>query len=323
MGNPFINLFKGFGIKANKAVAGGAVKLPGIVDQAVKKEALIKAASLKGFNTYADFSANALKDKADAFNSLKSVIGKTDSKSLINLRSAKYLDSAGKDSPRYKYGNFTKIKESDSNDSIRGISSSYNGSSGSKIYNHGKADSDGSEKAMEALNILSAQHFPADKIDGYSARQLYGSRDKPYSAIINSGDSRISILVGDDYVEVDSMILPPDKRGQGYAKEWFDSVVTQSRKAGKKEIKLYASRASDMNGYYTWPRYGFDAELPPYILREARMAGLSARKVSDLMKTEEGRKWWLTNGKSLYMTFDLDENSLNSGIWNKYRKENR
>jgi len=80
--NPFIELFKGFGINANKAVgavADGARKgwqLLGIKDPTVTSGALFKAGSSKGIGVYADIAADVLKEKASAMAAVRNVLEK-------------------------------------------------------------------------------------------------------------------------------------------------------------------------------------------------------------------------------------------------------
>jgi hypothetical protein len=67
---------------------------------------------------------------------------------------------------------------------------------------------------------------------------------------------------------------------------------------------------SPYNGYYTWPRFGYQGnvikyhldKMPPELRADVAQAG---GKISGLMATKAGRDWWLGHGDSLSATFDL------------------
>jgi hypothetical protein len=58
-----------------------------------------------------------------------------------------------------------------------------------------------------------------------------------------------------------------------------------------------------------WPIFGFDGRLPREVIDELPSELAAARRVSDLMKTQEGREWWIRNGDDINLTFDLSRNS--------------
>lgn len=69
------------------------------------------------------------------------------------------------------------------------------------------------------------------------------------------------------------------------------------------------------NGYYTYPKYGFDEAIPAAILAQItplQNAALQGRvTVLDLMADDVGRKFWKANGVQLNnMVFDLTPGSL-------------
>jgi hypothetical protein len=80
------------------------------------------------------------------------------------------------------------------------------------------------------------------------------------------------------------------------------------------------------NGYYTWPRFGYDAKLfwPTSMLPQPLQAGVEAAggNVRGLMQTEEGRDWWLRNGHPLGdARFDLTKGSYSQQTLNAYLRE--
>lgn len=76
-----------------------------------------------------------------------------------------------------------------------------------------------------------------------------------------------------------------------------------------------------MNGYYTWPRLGYDgawndeekAKLPEHFR--------STQTIQDLMATPEGRQWWKMNGWAKELSFDLKPDSRSHQVLNQYLTE--
>lgn len=124
-------------------------------------------------------------------------------------------------------------------------------------------------------------------------------------------------------------------RGEGVGKQMFGRQVENAVAAGVKSIDTHAAGQfvagpdpnktyGTYNGYYTWPRYGYDAKLPDSAyakltggLKEKADAG--GKMVSSLMGTDEGRKWWLRNGSDLFHAdFDLTPGSKSLSTFTKY-----
>jgi hypothetical protein len=126
--------------------------------------------------------------------------------------------------------------------------------------------------------------------------------------------------------------------GQGFGLEMFGRQVENATIHGIDHIETYAAGQFEpgpdpnrsygyYNGYYTWPRFGYDAEVPPSVA--AKLEGklkadveAAGGNVSGLMKTEEGQKWWLYNGKRLTdARFDLAKGSYNQQTLNAYLRK--
>jgi hypothetical protein len=103
-----------------------------------------------------------------------------------------------------------------------------------------------------------------------------------------------------------------EKQGNGAGAEIFFAQVEASARAKFGKIKVTAARSSDMNGYYTWARFGYDADISSL---DGSMASRiqskfpNVNRLSDLMKTSKGREWWKKNGDTWRGTFDLSPNS--------------
>ena len=74
---------------------------------------------------------------------------------------------------------------------------------------------------------------------------------------------------------------------------------------GKGPITLM-EREVDMNGYYTWPRLGYNGDLiGSFADRASREVGHTVSTVRDLMMTADGRDFWKDEGYQIGLQFDL------------------
>src|SRR5690606_31950251 len=85
-----------------------------------------------------------------------------------------------------------------------------------------------------------------------------------------------------------------DHRGLGLGTRIFSEQVSEAVKNGFDRIETDGGAARDENGYYTWPRLGYDRSMGvsdwPWSAPPPSFG--SVNKISDLMKTPEGREWW-------------------------------
>jgi hypothetical protein len=94
-----------------------------------------------------------------------------------------------------------------------------------------------------------------------------------------------------------------------------------ARRLGISRIELVAGRRSYENGYYTWPRFGFDGLLPPNIQQKLPPGLSHAQSVLDLMDGETGRRWWKEHGATVPVTFDLSQGSRSWEVFGRYLQE--
>ena len=76
------------------------------------------------------------------------------------------------------------------------------------------------------------------------------------------------------------------------------------------------------NGYYTWARCGFDAELPPDRQQLLSPALSGCRTVNDVM-LRDGADWWRAEGVPLEIAFDLRADSSMMRVLQRYLDELR
>ncbi|MEN6449325.1 MAG: hypothetical protein ABFC96_02445 [Thermoguttaceae bacterium] len=91
----------------------------------------------------------------------------------------------------------------------------------------------------------------------------------------------------------------------GLGLQMFYRQARNAARLGVTRIEAVAGRRGDENGYYSWPRYGFDAPLPPRFRRSLPDDWQHLRGLLHLMSSERGRQWWRQHGFTLPVAFDL------------------
>ena len=115
----------------------------------------------------------------------------------------------------------------------------------------------------------------------------------------------------------------------GLGKVSFARQAFQASELGVKYIRTMAAgdhstatRDHDrMNGYYTWPRFGYNAAFNDFARQLFESKLTQKRKiydVLDLMKTEDGRDVWYHYGEGGYMIFVLDGRSKSMRALKRY-----
>ena len=125
-----------------------------------------------------------------------------------------------------------------------------------------------------------------------------------------------------------AIILNPDAP-KGMGTQIITRQVAAARKTGISSIELNAAGypgSKNMNGYYTWSRLGFNAEIPDYKVSNmpAEIKGtMRNNTMLELYRTQAGRDWWKANGNSMNMEFDTKANSKSSQALDAYNEERR
>ena len=134
---------------------------------------------------------------------------------------------------------------------------------------------------------------------------------------LSGADDQVMIL--DELIMLRSNALPA-----GFGLRMFAIQAHAAADMGISAIALEAagsSASSIFNGYYTWPRYGFDAKIDQQLLRNLPETLTGAASVADLMESQEGRSWWLENGHESCMEFDLTPGSRSWQTLKRVMKE--
>lgn len=106
----------------------------------------------------------------------------------------------------------------------------------------------------------------------------------------------------------------------------FAREVAGARALGVDYISTFAAGSygdTYYNGYYTWARFGYNANLTGSEIDELPPALKSATTLNQLMRLPGGPEWWKVYGIGREMRFDLGENSESLRILQDYLREHR
>ena len=99
-------------------------------------------------------------------------------------------------------------------------------------------------------------------------------------------------------------------------------MVREAAALGFSAIDAYAPVGQgNLNGYYTWPRFGFDAPLTAEDRAALPPSIAGAQTLLDVMASAEGRDWWRAEGHSVQLQFDLAPDSPSQQALALYLRE--
>lgn len=153
--------------------------------------------------------------------------------------------------------------------------------------------------------------------------------------------------------EIEQILVAPGKQKRGIGFRIFSQQVKTAKGLGYHVIKAGAAGHGDKitvedhnweaqglihpNGYYTWPRLGFDGNIHQVMRKRSRLKNKelndvaadfykkfpNVKKVSQLMLTKRGRDWWKAYGGYFVGTFKLSDTSISHRVLIKYTCEKR
>jgi hypothetical protein len=157
---------------------------------------------------------------------------------------------------------------------------------------------------------------------------------------------RVSRVFGIDsdgrrFVRNEVIEIKPQFQGDGIGADIFSKQVESCAENGIDYIETHAAKGSTMNGYATWPKFGYDQSLDvkgvdnseKKVFDEAKEKFPNAKTVLDLFETKEGEEWWSGkknpdgtrtpgNGTDLREAkFDLSEGSRSIRVLSSYVKK--
>jgi len=101
----------------------------------------------------------------------------------------------------------------------------------------------------------------------------------------------------------------PSMQGKHLGRRVFHRQLCYAQALGIVGVETFAERRPDDNGYYHWPRFGFDGPLSAALRRKLPEELAVARRVLDLMRSRAGRQWWRRHGVAMRVRFDMAEES--------------
>lgn len=110
--------------------------------------------------------------------------------------------------------------------------------------------------------------------------------------------------------------VPEIAQRKGLATQMLKEQVAAARALGFEKIVDYADNREGRNGYYTWPRLGFDKELTEKDLSRLPDQFRHFTCLSDLMEHQQAREWWKKHGFALELTFDTSPDSRSIQLLN-------
>lgn len=180
------------------------------------------------------------------------------------------------------------------------------------------------------IEVTFTDKFTSSSTGNTTAMAIIKVNHKDYEAsrsIINRNGKKIMVN--------DHFYMKPNAQGKGLGSEVFSKQVEECTKNGFSEIRCHAAKLDSdgkpkYNGYYTWPRFGYDQSMASIKSEDKKLhskivtAFPKAKSILDVMKTKKGRDWWKENGGDLQeMSFDLSPGSRSMKILKAYQEERK
>jgi GNAT superfamily N-acetyltransferase len=167
-------------------------------------------------------------------------------------------------------------------------------------------------------------------------RELASLSGATSTAKVNIVTSGVSILMAVDDVKYSALreltrapdgmpilrartfYVSEDEQGKGIGREVLGRMIETASKLGIDRIETEAARGPGELGYYVWPLFGYDAEIPIAMQNKLPSFLAGMKRVSQIMTTPEGQQWWKESGAALTMQFDLAPGSYSRQTWERY-----
>ncbi len=119
-------------------------------------------------------------------------------------------------------------------------------------------------------------------------------------------------------LRIESLFVRRSSRGQRIGRTLFTRQVEAAFRLGFDRIVTIAGRRNGENGYYTWPRFGFNRRLPVAIVQRLPSPLYGCEDLLDLLETPFGRYWWRRHGQTISVVFDLSRSSRSLRVFFGY-----
>jgi hypothetical protein len=135
---------------------------------------------------------------------------------------------------------------------------------------------------------------------------------------------------GDAFIYNDYFQVERGTRGRGIGSAALWDEVRAAQALGIKKIRTSAAgdgasletNPGSFNGFYTWPRLGYDGQINPDGLPSELRGKMpkDSRSILDLFSIPGGAEWWKKNGHSFSATFDTRPDSRSYRILSEYMR---
>ena len=166
---------------------------------------------------------------------------------------------------------------------------------------------------------------PGAKVQAYMAKGSYGGLLLTVTGPGNAYSAQRSVRRDHQGALVmvnETFFMEPQHQGKGDGAKIFANQVAECKAAGFDRIVTVGGRASGkMNGYYTWPRLGYDGDLKGKLSKKLPQELADATTVQQLLSKSGGKEFWKANGKSIELEFDLNDGSRSLSVLKAYQEE--
>lgn len=180
--------------------------------------------------------------------------------------------------------------------------------------------------------------FGTRKIDKNDLAELAGAF-KGSIVSFSMESNTLAISVRNSNVVGQLRYIMKDRKGLFLKNEYFAKSNSASSGIGAKMLAIQAKAAGRLgidrikteaagsknsttfNGYYTWPRLGYDGKISDNIKSKLPKDLKGSKTVQDLFKQKGGSQWWKENGSWTDMVFDTRKGSNSRKILSAYIKE--
>lgn len=110
-------------------------------------------------------------------------------------------------------------------------------------------------------------------------------------------------------------------QGKGLGAQILKNQTDALRGAGVSRIETFAAGKKgdkSFNGYYTWPRLGYNATIPLSTRLKMPLRFQTALTLQGLLDKPGGAQWWKENGSDMDMSFDLTPGSRSQKVLDSY-----
>ena len=153
-------------------------------------------------------------------------------------------------------------------------------------------------------------------LDGGLYLDMYQPVTSGYRAV-----QLVRLAGADPIVIIEALHVHETLRGKGLGLRIFNRQLATASALGVTRIETSAGRGEDENGYYTWPRFGFDGPLAAEIEQNLPLGLEHVENVLDLMECEKGRQWWREYGIPIHLAFDVTGQSRSRHVFRQYLAE--